>query len=79
VVEIVCGTLLIVGLLTRLAAIPLLIDILVAIVTTKFPMLSKVGFWGTVHEARTDLCMLLGLLFLLLVGSGSLSLDAAFA
>ena len=76
VVEIVCGLLLIVGLLTRLAAIPLLINISVAIVTTKIPMLSKAGFWGTMHEARTDFCMFLGLLFLIAVGSGRLSLDA---
>lgn len=76
VVEIVCGALLIVGLLTRLVSIPLLIDILVAIATTKIPMLSKSGFWGTMHEARTDFCMLLGLIFLLVVGSGTLSFDA---
>ena len=74
-VEIVCGALLIVGLLTRLAAIPLLIDIAVAIATTKIPMLGKAGFWSTMHEARTDFCMLLGLLFLLIAGSGTLSLD----
>ena len=74
-VEIVCGTLLIVGLLTRLASIPLLINILVAIATTKIPMLSKAGFWGMMHEARTDFCMLLGLIFLLIVGSGTLSFD----
>jgi uncharacterized membrane protein YphA (DoxX/SURF4 family) len=78
VVEIVCGTLLIVGLLTRLAAIPLLIDIVVAIVTTKIPMLAKAGFWGTMHEARTDFCMLLGLIFLMIAGSGRLSLDERF-
>ena len=76
VVEIVCGTLLIIGFITRLAAIPLLIDISVAIATTKVPMLSRVCFWSTVHEARTDYCMLLGLVFLLLVGSGPLSIDA---
>ncbi|MGO9650188.1 MAG: DoxX family protein [Terriglobales bacterium] len=76
VVEVVCGTLLILGLLTRLASIPLLIDILVAIGTTKVPMLSKAGFWATMHEARTDYCMLLGLIFLLIAGSGTLSLDA---
>ena len=75
VVEIVCGGMLIVGLFARLAAIPLLIDISVAILTTKIPVLSKVGFWATMHEARTDFCMLLGLLFLLVVGSGALSLD----
>jgi uncharacterized membrane protein YphA (DoxX/SURF4 family) len=76
VAEIVCGTLLILGLLTRLASIPLLIDILVAIATTKIPMLSKAGFWATMHEARTDYCMLLGLIFLVIAGSGTLSLDA---
>ncbi len=75
VVEIICGALLIVGLFTRLASIPLLIDILVAIATTKIPMLSKAGFWGMMHEARTDFCMLLGLVFLLIVGSGALSFD----
>jgi putative oxidoreductase len=75
VVEIVCGTLLIIGLFTRLATIPLLIDISVAIVTTKIPMLSRAGFWSTIHEARIDYCMLLGLVFLLLVGSGPLSID----
>src|SRR6516225_7114836 len=72
-VEIVCGVLLIVGLLTRLASIPLLIDILVAIATTKIPMLFKEGFWKTAHEARTDYAMLLGLVFLLLVGAGPLA------
>ena len=76
VVEIVCGSLLILGLLTRLAAIPLLIDISVAILTTKIPMLGKSGFWAAMHEARTDYCMWLGALFLLIVGAGSLSLDA---
>jgi len=75
VVEIVCGLLVIVGFLTRLAAIPLAIDISVAIATTKIPVLAKDGFWGTMHEARTDLCMLLGSLFLIAVGSGRLSLD----
>jgi putative oxidoreductase len=75
VVEIVCGSLLILGLLTRLAALPLLIDILVAIASTKLPMLAKAGFWATMHEARTDYCMLLGLVFLIIVGAGPCSLD----
>ena len=79
VVEIVCGALLIVGLLTRLASIPLLIDIIVAIATTKIPMLSQSGFWAMMHEARTDFCMLLGLIFLLIVGSGTLSFDDRFS
>ncbi len=82
-VEIVCGTLLLVGLLTRLATIPLLIDMLVAIGTTKLPLLwratavsSKVGFWSLQAESRTDFAMLMGLAFLLLAGAGPLSLDA---
>lgn len=75
VVEILFGTLIVLGFLTRLAAIPLLIDISVAIATTKIPMLLDKGFWAAAHEARTDLCMLLGLLFLLLAGAGPVSLD----
>ena len=75
IVEILCGTLLIIGLLTRLATIPLIIDITVAIITTKIPVLFAVGFWSMAHEARTDYCMLLGLVFLLLVGSGPFSID----
>ena len=76
VVEIACGALVIGGLLTRLAAVPLLIDILVAIATTKVPMLFKSGFWATAHESRTDVAMLLGLLFLIAHGSGPRSFDA---
>jgi len=74
-VEIVCGTSLILGLLTRLASIPLLINIGVAIITTKVPIFSKSGLWATLHEARTDYCMFLGLLFLIIAGSGAFSLD----
>jgi uncharacterized membrane protein YphA (DoxX/SURF4 family) len=75
VVEIVCGLMLIIGLLTRLASIPLLINISVAILTTKVPMLHKSGLWATLHEGRTDYAMFLGLLFLLMAGPGFLSLD----
>src|SRR6266446_7394782 len=78
VVEIVCGTLLLIGFLTRLASIPLLIDICVALYSTKIVTLAKNRIWSTLHEARTDVSMLLGLIFLLLVGGGALSLDAAF-
>ncbi len=76
VVEILFGAMIIFGIVTRLATIPLLIDIGVAIWTTKMPMLAKQGFWAMVHEARTDYCMLFGLLFLLIVGAGRLSFDA---
>lgn len=75
-IEIVCGALLLFGLFTRLAAIPLLAVILVAIATTKIPMLAKTGVWSVLHEARADFSMLLGLLFLLITGAGSLALDA---
>jgi uncharacterized membrane protein YphA (DoxX/SURF4 family) len=66
--EILCGTLLLLGLLTRLAAIPLIIVMLVAIFSTKVPILLDKGFWAMAHEARTDLAMLLGSIFLLIVG-----------
>jgi uncharacterized membrane protein YphA (DoxX/SURF4 family) len=76
VVEIVCGSLLIVGLLTRLAAVPLIVDMLVAIATTKVPMLLQSGLWKMAHEARTDWAMLLGSVYLLLCGAGPWSVDA---
>lgn len=89
VVEIVCGALILIGFLTRFAAIPLIIDMLVAILSTKIPILlghgfwgfslrtvPYYGFWGILHEARTDLAMLLGSIFLLIAGAGSMSVDA---
>src|SRR3984885_7293214 len=78
-VEIFCGSLLLIGLVTRLATVPLLIDISVAIFSTKIVTFAKNGFWGTLHEARTDVSMLLGLVFLLLVGAGAWSLEAWLA
>ena len=76
VVEIVCGGLFLLGLFTRLAALPLIIDMLVAISTTKIPILLEKGFWAMAHEARVDWSMILGSIFLLIVGSGEWSLDA---
>ncbi len=78
-VEIVFGLLIIIGLLTRLAAVPLLIDISVAIAITKISMLIDKGLWPAAHEARTDLSMLFGLLFLLIEGSGSVSMDSVLS
>ena len=75
-VEIVFGVLILIGLFTRIATLPLLITIVVALFTTKLPFLAKHGIWAALHEARTDVCMLLGLIFLLIVGGGSLALDA---
>jgi putative oxidoreductase len=73
--EIACGTLLLLGLLTRLAAIPLIVVMLTAIATTKIPILMNDGFWKMAHEARTDWSMLLGLIFIFIVGAGRWSLD----
>jgi uncharacterized membrane protein YphA (DoxX/SURF4 family) len=78
-VEIVCGTLVIVGFITRLAALPLTGVILVALFSTKIVQFGKFGFWGTLHEARTDVSMLLGLIFLLITGPGRLSFEAVLA
>lgn len=89
VVEIVCGALIILGLFTRLAAIPLIIIMIVAILSTKIPILlghdfwifhmpklPRYGFWSMLHEARADFDMLLGSLYLLIEGGGRWSLDA---
>jgi uncharacterized membrane protein YphA (DoxX/SURF4 family) len=75
VVEIVCGILILAGLFTRIASLFLVIDISVAIGSTKVPLLLKSGFWPMEAEARTDFSMLLGLVFLLIVGAGAWSLD----
>jgi uncharacterized membrane protein YphA (DoxX/SURF4 family) len=74
--EIVCGSLVLLGLLTRLAVIPLLVIMAVALATTKWPIVVEQGFWAMVHEARTDWSMSLGSLFLLITGAGPWSLDA---
>ena len=76
--EIVCGLLLLIGLWTRAAVVPLLIVICTAIATTKLPELSRAnqGFWFMVSDARTDFAMLCSLLFLLAVGGGAWSLGA---
>jgi len=74
VVEIVGGLLLLVGLLTRVASVFLFIDICVAIITTKFPMLHT-SFWTFAHEARVDFCMFIGSMFLLIKGGGYCSVD----
>lgn len=87
--ETICGTLVVIGLLTRLAAIPLIIIMIVAIISTKVPILlghdfwifhvqklPRYGFWSMAHEARDDFSMLLGSLYLLIEGAGAWSLDA---
>ena len=86
--EIVGGILLIAGLFTRVIAIPFIIEMVVAIVTTKIslylgtsplplpPALPKVGFWAVMHETRSDYAQILTSIFLLIVGPGAWSLDA---
>ena len=93
VVELICGALIVIGLFTRLAAIPLIVIMIVALVSTKLPILlghdvgifhlsadiKHFGFWSMMHEARADLTMLLGALYLLIEGGGAWSLDAMLA
>jgi uncharacterized membrane protein YphA (DoxX/SURF4 family) len=87
--ETICGALIVLGLFTRLASIPLIVITIVAIVSTKLPILlghdfwifhlaklPRYGFWSMMHEARADFCMLLGSIYLLLEGGGAWSLDA---
>lgn len=74
--EVTCGILIVLGLVTRLAVIPTLTIMVVAITTTKVPVLLNRGFWDMAHAGRTDFSMLLGSLFLLCVGAGPWSIDA---
>jgi putative oxidoreductase len=76
--EIACGLLVLLGLWTRAVAVPLLIVILTAIATTKFPELARAnqGFWYVVSDARTDFAMLCSLIFLIVTGGGAWSFDA---
>ena len=74
--EIACGAFVLLGLLTRLATFPLLTVMAVSLYSTKLPIFLKSGFWKMAHETRTDFSMVMGLLFLLIVGAGEWSLDA---
>lgn len=73
--EIICGTLVIIGLLVRLASIPLLIIMITAFITTKWPLLVSKGFWVFAHEYRTDFSMTLLLIYLLIYNGGGWSLN----
>lgn len=88
-VETVCGLLIVIGLFTRLAAFPLIVIMVVALISTKLPILlgrdvwifhlasdiKRTGFWSMMHEARADLTMLLSCIYLAIVGAGSWSVD----
>ena len=73
--EILCGILILLGLFTRLAAVPLLIIIMVALLTTKIPILLNDGLWKMMHESRTDWAMFIGSIFLIMKGGGKYSID----
>ena len=90
-VELVCGALILLGFLTRLAAVPLLITMVVAILSTKIPILlghdwwiftvaklPRYGFWSFLHETRTDWAMLMCSAYLLGAGGGRWSVDRSF-
>jgi putative oxidoreductase len=74
--EIMCGFLIIIGLSSRLAAIPLLIVMITAFITTKLPILLTKGVWPWAHEYRTDFAMTMLLIYLIIYGSGRISFDA---
>lgn len=84
IAEIACGVLILVGLLTRVAAVPMIVDMLGALLITKLPIFwghaalfrTEHGWWDFIHESRVDLAQLFGSLFLLIVGAGALSLDS---
>lgn len=73
--EIFCGVLILLGFLTRLASIPLIIIMLVALIITKGTILANEGFWEMLHRSRTDWAMLLGSIILFIGGGGYWSID----
>jgi uncharacterized membrane protein YphA (DoxX/SURF4 family) len=77
--EILCGTLVILGLVIRLASIPLIIIMITAFITTKIPILIHKGIWPWAHEYRTDFAMTVLLIYLMIYGSGRLSIDLKLA
>ena len=76
--EIICGFLVLVGLFTRIASIPLLIIMVTAFITTKWVILMNKGFWNFAHEYRTDFALTLLLVYLLIHGGGKWSADYKF-
>jgi putative oxidoreductase len=73
--EIICGVMILLGIYTRLAVIPIIVIMIVAFATTKSEILAQDGFWEMLHRSRTDFAMLLCGLFLLVKGSGGMSYD----
>ena len=91
VLEIVGGILLISGTLTRLIAIPFVIEMLVAMLSTKIslyhgtsplplpPSPPQVGIWAVLHEIRSEYAQIMSALFLFAAGPGPWSVDAFLA
>jgi putative oxidoreductase len=91
VLEIVGGLLLITGLLTRVIAIPFVIEMLVAMLSTKVPMYlgtsplplppspPQIGLWAVLHEIRSEYAQIMSVLFVFVAGPGPWSLDAWLA
>ncbi len=73
--EVLGAVLILIGLFSRFAAVPLIFIMIVAIATTKFPIITEDGFWPFFHAIRLDFSMLLAALFVLVNGSGKKSLD----
>ena len=78
-VESIFGALIVIGLMTRRATIPLAIDVIGAIIATKIPMFATKGFWIAIHESQLDFVMLSGLVFLFIEGPGSCSIEEELA
>ena len=74
--EIICGFLIVIGLITRVASIPLIIIMITAFISTKIPILVHKGVWPWAHEYRTDFAMTLLLVYLLIYGAGRWSVDS---
>jgi uncharacterized membrane protein YphA (DoxX/SURF4 family) len=74
--EIICGSFILIGIFTRLVSIPLLIIMLTAFVTTKWPIFIDKGIWPMAHEYRTDFALTILLIYLLIYGGGSWSVDS---
>jgi uncharacterized membrane protein YphA (DoxX/SURF4 family) len=73
--EIICGFMILFGLLTRLASIPLMIIMITAFITTKLPILAEKGLLTFLHEYSIDFALTLLLILLIVYGGGKWSVD----
>lgn len=74
--EIFCGILILFGLMTRLASLPFLIIMIIAFITTKLPLLSTKGIWTFFHEYKSDFCLTMLVILLIIYGGGRWSVDS---